>query len=264
MFPWVNLFSQVKEHYQQHYGLKDEYLAAISQINFANAKRNPNAQTKSWELSDDYFVNNDQTNPIVEGKLRRSDCGRITDGSATVFLASETYATQYAKRQGISLASLPYIKGWGHCTGPILLSDKLQQTNTKEYTFPHVHKAIQDAFQRAQIKEARELDTIELHDCFSITEYIALEHFGLTTPGNAWQIIENQDISFHGKIPVNPSGGLIGMGHPVGATGVRMVLDAYKQVSDQAGEYQVEGAKNVGILNIGGSFTTVASFVVGN
>ncbi|HZH57556.1 MAG TPA: hypothetical protein VFD96_10360 [Burkholderiaceae bacterium] len=65
-----------------------------------------------------------------------------------------------------------------------------------------------------------------------------------------------------GKLPINPSGGLIGLGHPVGATGVRMMLDAHAQVTGQAGACQVEGARRAGILNIGGSTTTIASFVV--
>ena len=68
---------------------------------------------------------------------------------------------------------------------------------------------------------------------------------------------------FKGKKPINPSGGLIGVGHPVGASGIRMMLDLYKQVSNTAGEYQVEGAKNGLMLNIGGSATTNMVFIVG-
>ncbi|MBW7947258.1 MAG: thiolase domain-containing protein, partial [Sphingomonadaceae bacterium] len=66
-----------------------------------------------------------------------------------------------------------------------------------------------------------------------------------------------------GRIPINPSGGLIGLGHPVGASGVRMLLDCFKQVTDTAGDYQVPGARNFATLNVGGSATTTASFVVG-
>jgi acetyl-CoA C-acetyltransferase len=66
-----------------------------------------------------------------------------------------------------------------------------------------------------------------------------------------------------GRIPINPSGGLIGLGHPVGATGVRMILDSYKQVTAKAGDYQIEGASTVATLNIGGSATTTVSFVIG-
>ncbi len=262
-YPWVSLFSDVRNHYQERFGVKDEHLAAIAKINYDNATRNPNAQTRNWTLTEEYFDSDDHTNPLIEGSLRKSDCSRITDGSATIFLASEVFAKKYAQRNNISIDDLPYIKGWGHRTAPITLNKKLSVSHEYDYPFPHLRGAILDAFKRANLSSATELDAIETHDCFTISEYVALEHFGLTAPGEAWKVIENNTIDFKGNLPVNPSGGLIGLGHPVGATGVRMLLDAYKQVSSQAEAYQVEGANNVGILNIGGSFTTVASFVVG-
>jgi acetyl-CoA C-acetyltransferase len=92
---------------------------------------------------------------------------------------------------------------------------------------------------------------------------MAIDHLGLTAPGESWKAIEDGDIAMGGKLPINPSGGLIGAGHPVGATGVRMLLDAWKQTAGQAGDYQVEGARTVQTLNIGGSTTTTVSFVVG-
>ncbi len=263
LFPWVNLFSKIKEYYQERFGIKDEHLAAISKINYENAQRNPNAQTRHWELADAFFENNNTINPIVEGTLRKSDCGRVTDGSATIFLASAKYAKQYAQKQNIPFESIPYIKGWGHRTAPITLAQKLNESYQSDYPFPHLQGAIQDAFKRANISDVTALDAIETHDCFTISEYAALEHFELAKPGEAWKVIEANTISQNGNLPVNPSGGLIGCGHPVGATGVRMMLDAYKQVAGKANDYQVEGAKNIGTLNIGGSFTTVASFVVG-
>ena len=91
---------------------------------------------------------------------------------------------------------------------------------------------------------------------------MAIDHFGLTEPGKSWQAIEDGVIELSGKLPINPSGGLIGGGHPVGATGARQLLDAYKQVTGTAGEYQVENAKRVATLNIGGSATTNVCFVV--
>ncbi|MEM6321678.1 MAG: acetyl-CoA acetyltransferase [Bacteroidota bacterium] len=263
MFPWVHLFSEIKTYYQERYGIADEHLAAIAKVNYDNAQRNPNAQTRNWTLTDDYFGQDNVHNPIVEGKLRKSDCGRVSDGSATLFLASEKFAKQYAQRNNRPISSIPYFKGWGHRTAPISLQEKLQISRQTAHPFPHLRGAIQDAFRRANIADVQQLDAIETHDCFTVSEYVALEHFGITEAGKAWQAIENESIAMTGALPVNPSGGLIGMGHPVGATGVRMLLDAYKQVSDQAGDYQVGGAKNVGTLNIGGSFTTVASFVVG-
>ncbi len=262
-YPWVYIFSEVKEFYQERYGIKEEHLASIAQINYANAQRNPNAQTRKWEMTPEHFGTDANINPLIEGSLRKSDCGRITDGSATVFLASEQFTKAYAQKRNLKLEEIPYIKGWGHQTAPISLNTKLLESKKTAYPFPHLYDAIQDAISRAGLEDANQLDVIETHDCFTITEYVALEHFGLSKAGEAWKIIENGDIDFKGSLPVNPSGGLIGAGHPVGATGVRMLLDAYKQTAKKAGAYQVEGAQNVGILNIGGSFTTVASFVIG-
>ena len=91
---------------------------------------------------------------------------------------------------------------------------------------------------------------------------LAIDHFGLTAPGQSWQAVEEGWIEDGGRCPINPSGGLIGCGHPVGATGTRMLLDAARQVSGQAGDYQVAGAKRAATLNIGGSCATVVSFVV--
>ena len=92
---------------------------------------------------------------------------------------------------------------------------------------------------------------------------MAIDHFGITPPGQSWQAIEAGDIEIGGRIPVNPSGGLIGGGHPVGATGVRMALDCFKQVTGTAGAYQVADAANFATLNIGGSATTTVSLIVG-
>ena len=104
---------------------------------------------------------------------------------------------------------------------------------------------------------------IETHDCFTTSEYMAIDHFGMTKPGEAWKAIEEGVIEFGSKLPVNASGGLIGCGHPVGATGTRQAFDACNQVMGQAGEYQIEGAKKIATLNIGGSGTTTVAMVIG-
>ena len=90
-----------------------------------------------------------------------------------------------------------------------------------------------------------------------------IDHFGITPPGESWRAIEDGTIKLGGKLPVNPSGGLIGLGHPVGATGIRMALDSARQVTGDAGDYQVEGAQNFATFNVGGSATTSVSFVIG-
>ena len=121
---------------------------------------------------------------------------------------------------------------------------------------------ITDAFRRAGIGDVSGVDGIETHDCFSMSEYMAIDHFGVTEPGESWKAVENGELERDGAFPVNPSGGLIGVGHPVGATGVRMLHDAARQVTGQAGDCQMDGATTFATLNIGGSLTTTVSFVV--
>jgi acetyl-CoA C-acetyltransferase len=125
-----------------------------------------------------------------------------------------------------------------------------------------VRQAIEDAWGRAGIGGVQALSGIETHDCFTTTEYMAIDHFGLTAPGQSWQAVEEGWIEPGGRCPINPSGGLIGCGHPVGATGSRMLFDAARQVTGQADACQIEGASRIQTLNIGGSCATVVSFVV--
>jgi len=232
-------------------------------VNFANGKRNPNSQARHWQFTEKSFTQDDEANPIVEGGMRKQDCGQVTDGAAIVFLASEQRAKAYAKAHDIPLENLAQIKGWGHTTAPMMLHTKLEASRHEDYVLPWTRKAITDAYARAHISGPQELDVIETHDCFSVTEYMAIEHFGITAPGEAYKAIEDERIAMNGSIPINPSGGLIGLGHPVGATGVRMLLDAAKQVTGRAQDYQVEGAKLAATYNVGGSGTTNCSFVVG-
>lgn len=262
-YVWPRAFSDLAEEYERRYGLKYEHLMRIAEINFANAKRNPNAQTRQWAFNEKSFTADDEANPVVEGRTRKQDCGQVTDGSAVIFLASEKRAAAYAAKRGIPLESLPRIKGWGHRSAPISYSAKVRASADQDYVFPQVRRAIEDARRRAGVSDLSQIDVVETHDCFTTTEYMAIDHLGLTAPGEAWKAIEAGDIEIGGRLPINPSGGLIGLGHPVGATGVRMALDAFKQVTGQAGDYQVEGAKTCQTLNIGGSTTTTVSLIVG-
>lgn len=263
-FPFPKLFGRLGDEYDKRFGLKDEHLAHISAINYSNAKRNPLAQTRSWYMTEDHANSTDKFNSVIGGRIKISDCSQVTDGAVALFLASEKKAAEYAKRRGVQLSSIPRILGWGHHTAPIEFSAKVAESKDNPYVLPHTRQAILDALQRAEIKEPWQLDAIETHDCFTTSEYMAIDHFGLTKPGESWKAVEDGTIELGGKLPINPSGGLIGAGHPVGATGCRQVLDAYRQVTGTAGDYQVEGAKRIATLNIGGSGTTSVCFVVGN
>src|SRR5437763_15220455 len=144
-FMWPYMFSQLADAYDRRYGLNDAHLHAIAELNMRNAKANPLAQTRTWEFGPGGFAGDDRDNPVVEGRLRRTDCAQVTDGVAGA------------------------------------------------------------------------LDGIETYDCFSMSEYMAIDHFGITEPGESWKAVENGELERDGAIPVNPSGGLIGVGHLLGA-----------------------------------------------
>jgi acetyl-CoA C-acetyltransferase len=249
-FVWPYMFAKVADEYDRRYGLDEAHLRAIAALNFDNARRNPNAQTRTWEI--DWAAN-----PVVEGRLRRFDCSQMTDGAAGIVLATDNYLRDHP-----DVRPLARIDGWGHRTVGLGLQQKLDRDANDPYVLPHVRTAVLDALRRAEVT-LDDVDGYEVHDCFTPSEYAAIDHIGLTGPGESWKAIENGEIEIGGRLPINPSGGLIGGGHPVGASGIRMLVDAARQVSDTAGDYQIEGAKTFGTLNFGGSTATTVSFVVG-
>jgi acetyl-CoA C-acetyltransferase len=258
-FMWPYMFSAVADEYDHRYGLDAMHLRAIASVNFANARDNPNAQTRDWTVPDLMTAAlDDQLNPVVEGRIRRFDCSQMTDGGAGLVLVTDDYLRDHPDTQPIAR-----IDGWGHRTVGLGMQQKLRRSAGDPYVMPHVRRAVLDAFTRAHVT-LDDLDGIEVHDCFTPSEYLAIDHIGLTGPGESWKAIENGEVERGGRLPINPSGGLIGGGHPVGASGVRMLLDAAKQVSGTAGDYQVDGANTFGTLNFGGSTATTVSFVVGS
>lgn len=260
-FLWPAMFARIADVYAERHGLRQEHLAAIARKNFANAARNPLAQTRSWRFSDASFAEDDAANPVVEGRLRRQDCSQVTDGAVALVLASAEFARAHAARTGQAMAAFGRIAGWGHRTVGLSLAAKLQRAGDG-YLFPHIRAAAQDAYRRANISGPGALSGIETHDCFTISEYLAIDHLGVTPPGEAWRAIEAGTLELGGALPVNATGGLIGGGHPVGATGVRMLLDAHRQVTGSAGDCQIAGADRMLTFNLGGSTTTSVCLIV--
>jgi len=256
-FPFPALFGQLGDEYERRFGLSDEHLTRISELNFENARRNPLAQTREWP------PNPEKMAQTLTGRIRIGDASQVTDGAVAIIVASRPYAERYAKARGNGTAPVSRVEGWGHRTATMSFAEKMAESAGGPFVLPHTRRAIEDAFQRAKLPDPWALDAIETHDCFTTSEYMAIDHFGITAPGESWKAIEDGTIDFDGKLPMNPSGGLIGAGHPVGATGVRQLLDAHRQVTHTAGGYQVEGARRVATLNLGGSGTTSACFIVG-
>ena len=259
--PFPKLFGRLADETLIKYPVDEkrymDALARISTINYSNAKRNPLAQTRKWFMSyDQASTRGTDTNALIGGRLAVSDCSQVTDGAAVVVLASE----KFLKERGIF--DKPFIKGYGHRTAPMLFDKKMADNAKSEYILPWTLQAVLDAYRRSGLT-VDDIDVFETHDCFTSSEYAAISAFGLTAPGKEYEAVESGLIAFDGKKPINPSGGLIGCGHPVGASGARMFLDCYKQVAGLAGGYQVKNVKNAMMLNIGGSATTNYVYIIG-
>ena len=260
--PFPKLFGRLADETLKKYPSLDERrymdaLAQISVINYGNAKRNALAQTRKWFMSyEQASTRGTDTNPYVGGKLAVSDCSQVTDGAAVVVLCSEKFIKER------EIKDKPILKGYGHRVAPMLFNKKMADNQGSEYVLPWTRQAVLDAYRRSGLT-VDDIDMFETHDCFTSSEYAAISAFGITDPGKEYEAVESGMIAFNESKPINPSGGLIGCGHPVGASGARMFLDLYKQVSGTAGRYQIKGAKNGMMLNIGGSATTNYVFVVG-
>ena len=256
--PFPKLFGRLADETLKKYPDLDEKrymdtLAKISAINYENAKRNHLAQTRKWFMSyEQARMRDTATNLLVGGRLAVSDCSQVTDGAAVVVLCSERFMKERGEK------GKPIIKGYGHRVAPMLFDKKIADGENSKCILPWTRQTCLDAYKRAGLA-VEDIDLFETHDCFTSSEYAAISAFGLTDPGKEYEAVENGTAAQR----INPSGGLIGCGHPVGATGARMLLDLYKQVTGTAGGYQVEGAKNGMMLNLGGSATTNYVYIVG-
>lgn len=260
-FPFPKLFAKLADSMVEKYSLDEERfmnaLGKISYINYSNAKRNPLAQTRNWYIDEKQVVTrNTETNPIIGGALALTDCSQVTDGAATVILSSKSYLEKN------NYKDKPVIKGFGHRVAPMLFDKKIEDSINSKYILPWTRQACEDAYNRANLT-VDDIDVFETHDCFTSSEYAAISCFGIAEAGKEYEAVEQGRIAFDGDKPINVSGGLIGCGHPVGASGVRMLLDLYRQISNTAGQYQIENAKNAMMLNIGGSATSNYVFIVG-
>ncbi|MGG3560507.1 acetyl-CoA acetyltransferase [Neobacillus rhizosphaerae] len=261
-FPFPKLFGKLADELVNKYQLEEQRfmdsLAMISNKNYSNAKRNSMAQTRNWFMNlTQAQMRGTDTNPLVGGRLAVSDCSQVTDGAAVIVLASEKFVKEnYDKK-------VPIVKGYGHRVAPMLFENKMMDNSNSSYILPWTRQAVVDAYNRSGLT-VDDIDFFETHDCFTSSEYAAISSFGITEPGREFEAIEQGINTFDGSKPINPSGGLIGCGHPVGASGARMFLDLYKQVSGKAGDYQLKKTDNGMMLNIGGSATTNYVFIVGN
>jgi len=233
-------FALLATRYMHEYGVGIETLARVSVKNHEHALRNPKAHFRSPVTIEQVLAA-----PRVAEPLGTLDCTPTTDGAAAVLLAPVEWAKRHAPRYAV-------ISGFG-----LAVTDGYFSTFFHEdedfLGFRATRAAAESAYRQAGITDPRaQLDVVECHDCFTITEIVNTEDLGLCGRGEGAALLESGATTAGGDMPVNLSGGLQACGHPVGATGTRMIAEIVDQVTGRAGERQVAGARTGLAHTLGG------------
>ena len=234
-------FAMLAMRYFSEYGLSPEkgkeILARISVKSHRNGAMNPKAHLRREITIEDVLKA-----PIIAWPLGLYDCCGVSDGAAAAIVVRAESAKEYREDP-------VYIKSMQISTSP---GEELL------YRWDGVHiettaRATERAYQEAGIENPRkEINILEVHDCFSITELITYEDLRISRRGEAWKDVENGFFELDGEIPCQTDGGLKCFGHPIGASGLRMVYEVYKQLQGKAGKRQIEDPR-VGLThNLGG------------
>ena len=244
-------FSLLAPAYFKKYGLDPEkgkdVLSRIAWKNHKNGAKNPKAQFQK-EVSMETIKNS----PKIADPLGIMDCSGVSDGSAAAIVVRAEDAHKYCKNP-IYLKALSFVAG--PAEGP--LSQEYDFT-----TFREVVASATDAYKQAGITNPREqLSMAEVHDCFTPTELVLMEDLGFSKRGTAWQDVLDGYFDLEGKLPVNPDGGLKSFGHPIGASGLRMMYEMWLQLRGEAGPRQIKNPKLGLTHNLGGAPGRCVSFV---
>jgi len=227
------LYATMARSYFQKYGATEEDLAHIAVKNHENGALNPKAHLQKRIKVEDVLKS-----MVVASPLKLYDACPFSDGAAALVLASE----DVAKRLGDSRVE---ILGSGRAGTIATLQDRPDLT-----MIPSTRLAADQAFKMAKI-ERKDVDLSEVHDCFTIAEAVALEDLGYVKRGEGAKAAREGLTARDGKLPVNPSGGLKSKGHPVGATGIGQIVEAYEQLLGRSGPRQVPDAEVALTHNIG-------------
>ena len=234
------LYAMMARVHMHRYGTTRKQLAAVAVKNHKQGKLNPLAQFQT-----DVTLEQVMESTMVADPLRILDCSPVTDGAAAVVLAA--LPQRGTKHQPVKVAAS------AHATDTIALHDREDMAWINSTA-----KAAEKAYKQAGIGPT-DLSLVEVHDCFTIAEIMAIEALGLVEKGAGGKAAESGLTAFGGRIPVNVSGGLKSKGHPVGATGIAQIREAVLQLRGEGGQRQVAKAQWALTQNMGG---TGASSVV--
>jgi acetyl-CoA C-acetyltransferase len=244
-------FSLLDPAYCNKYGIDSDAMRdAMTHVawkNHSNGAKNPRAQFRK-EVPKAKIA----SSSIVAGRLGVFDCSGVSDGSACALIVRAEDAPQYTD-------SPMYVKALSMIAGPA--SGPIDPSY--DYTtFHEVTRCAQDAYHQAGVTDPRtQISLAEVHDCFTPTEIVLMEDMGFSGRGEAWQDVLDGAFDLDGRLPVNPDGGLKSFGHPVGASGLRMLFECWLQFRGEAGERQLDDPKLGLTHNLGGRPGTCVSFV---
>jgi acetyl-CoA C-acetyltransferase len=248
-------FSLLAPAYANKYGLDQaqlkEVMTRIAWKNHKNGALNPRAQFRK-EVPKETIA----CSPLVAGSLGIFDCSGVSDGSAAAIIVRAEDAHRYTDHP-LYVKALSFVAG--PAAGPL-------DPDYDYTTFPEVVATATDAYAQAGIKDPRqELAMAEVHDCFTPTELVLMEDLGFAARGTAWKEVLAGTFDLDGELAVNPDGGLKSFGHPIGASGLRMLFECWLQLRGEAGKRQIASVARGRSLalthNLGGAPGECVSFV---
>lgn len=241
----ATIFAPQATRHMYEFGTTREQMAMVAVKNWANGALNDKAQRHGTITVDDVLAS-----PIVSTPFTILDCCPQSDGAAAVILCRAELASAFTDKP-------VYVAGFGLATEPLYYNEKRTLTGWEATV-----NASRAAYEMAGIT-AREVDFAEVHDCFTGTEIMTYEDLGFCEKGSGGKFVESGDSALSGRLPVNPSGGLLAKGHPIGATGVAQMVEIFEQLREEAGARQVALNSgyalqhNVGGYSIGLSVVTI-------
>jgi sterol carrier protein 2 len=237
--PAPQMFGNAGRDHMERYGSTPDHFAWIGWKNHKHSVNNPYAQ-----FQDEYSLDDIKAAKMIHDPLTKLQCSPTSDGAACAIVASERYVDDH----GLLAKAIEIV-------GQSMVTDLSSTFDEGADCMTIVGSEMSRAAARAAYEEAQvaahEVDVCELHDCFSANELITYEALGFADEGEAHKLVEAEATTFGGQVVVNPSGGLISKGHPLGATGLAQCSELTWQLRGEAGKRQVEGAQVALQHNIG-------------
>ncbi|XP_059619399.1 sterol carrier protein 2 [Phlebotomus argentipes] len=226
----AQLFGNAGLEHMKKYGTKPEHFAKIAWKNHKHSVNNPYSQ-----FQDEYTLEQIMKSQSVHGYLTKLQCCPTSDGAAACILASEAFVRKHGlESQAVEIVGMEMATD--------LPSTFQEKSMMKVVGYDMTRHAAQKLFEKAGCKPT-DVQVVELHDCFSANELITYEALGLCPIGKAGELIDRGDNTYGGKYVINPSGGLISKGHPLGATGLAQCSELCWQLRGEAGKRQVKDVK---------------------